>query len=70
VGRDERLKIIGKNVRYYRKATGITSFELGFVTGIDRSALCKIERGEINITIETLLIISDNLNIQLRDLMP
>jgi transcriptional regulator with XRE-family HTH domain len=67
---DERLKIIGKNIRYYRKALGITSAELGFITGMDRSALCKIERGEINITIETLLIISDNLNIQIRDLIP
>lgn len=61
---DEQIKTIGRNIRNRRKAIGLTSTELGSMTGIDRSSLCKIERGEVNITIGTLIIISEFLKIE------
>lgn len=45
---------VGKRIRLYRKARKLTQEELGEQLRIDQSYLGRIERGEVNITIETL----------------
>ncbi|CAN7201612.1 helix-turn-helix transcriptional regulator [Paenibacillus sp. LjRoot153] len=55
--------IVGKKVRFYRKAAKLSQEELGALLNIDQSYLGKIERGEINITLETIQKISEVLNI-------
>ncbi|WP_340015782.1 helix-turn-helix transcriptional regulator [Paenibacillus sp. FSL K6-1318] len=54
---------VGKKIRLYRKAKKLTQEELGEQLRIDYSYLGRIERGEVNITIETLDKIANSLNI-------
>jgi len=54
---------VGKKIRYYRKAIQYTQEELGHILKIDQSYLGRIERGEINITLETLYKISEALQV-------
>ena len=54
---------VGKKVRFYRKAAQLSQEELGALLNIDQSYLGKIERGEVNITLETIQKISEVLNI-------
>ncbi|MCP1136290.1 helix-turn-helix domain-containing protein [Paenibacillus polysaccharolyticus] len=54
---------VGKKIRLYRKARKLTQEELGELLQIDYSYLGRIERGEVNITIETLNKIANALNI-------
>ncbi|PKQ89362.1 transcriptional regulator [Paenibacillus sp. BGI2013] len=54
---------VGKKIRLYRKARKLTQEELGERLQIDYSYLGKIERGEVNITIEALNKIAIALNI-------
>lgn len=54
---------VGKKIRIYRKANNYTQEELGEILRIDQSYLGRIERGEINVTLETLFKIADALKI-------
>lgn len=60
----------GKNVRNIRKAKGIAQEKLALLTGIDRSYVGRIERGEVNITLEKVYIIAGVLGCNLNDLLP
>lgn len=60
----------GKNVRRTRKAKGIAQERLALLTGIDRSYVGRIERGEVNITLEKAYIISATLECELSELLP
>ncbi|MDQ0049251.1 transcriptional regulator with XRE-family HTH domain [Paenibacillus polymyxa] len=55
---------VGKKIRLYRKAMKLTQEELGEQLQIDQSYLGRIERGEINITLETLAKISKALHVR------
>ena len=46
--------MVGQRIRFYRKFIDLTQEQLGERTGIDQSYLGRIERGEINVTLETL----------------
>ncbi|MFB6471260.1 helix-turn-helix domain-containing protein [Paenibacillus glucanolyticus] len=52
---------VGRKIRLYRKARKLTQEELGEMLQIDQSYLGRIERGEVNITLDTLTKISDAL---------
>lgn len=54
---------VGNKVRFYRKLNKFTQEELGEILDIDQSYLGRIERGEINITLETLTKIAEALQI-------
>jgi transcriptional regulator with XRE-family HTH domain len=43
------LRVIGNNVRNYRKKLGISQEELGELAGLDRTYVGGIERGERNV---------------------
>lgn len=60
----------GKNVRSVRKAKNIAQERLALLTGIDRSYVGRIERGEVNITLEKVYIIAGVLGCELSDLLP
>lgn len=46
----EILKLIGKNIRYYRRKTGLSQEGLAEVTGLHRTYIGGVERGERNIS--------------------
>ena len=43
---EERLKLWGQNVRYARKATGMTQIEFAEAVGVRQSSTCRWENGD------------------------
>ncbi len=62
------LRLIGSNIRKYRKLAGLSQEALAFETGSERSYMGAVERGEKRASIFTLYKISKALNIQISDL--
>ena len=52
-----------------RLEQGITQEFLALQCGIDRSYLGRIERGEVNLTVEKLYEIASALNVNVKDLL-
>jgi transcriptional regulator with XRE-family HTH domain len=50
-GADEIKRAFGARMRALRKAAGLTQEELAFASGLDRSYLGAIERGEKNVSL-------------------
>lgn len=61
---DEALKRLGAAIRVQRHATGLSQEALADASGIDRSHMGKIERGERNVTLLNLLRIATSLDTQ------
>ena len=61
---------IGHLIRNRRKGLKITQESLALQCGIDRSYKGRIERGEVNITVEKLYEIANTLEVDIRDLLP
>jgi len=61
---------IGTKIRETRKSKSISQEQLALRTAIDRSYLGRIERGEVNITVEKLYQISHTLDIDPKNLLP
>ncbi|MBZ0059576.1 MULTISPECIES: helix-turn-helix domain-containing protein [unclassified Leclercia] len=62
--------LFGRKLRAKRKALGISQEKLALLTEIDRSYVGRIERGEVNITLEKLYQFSEVLQCDVRDLLP
>ena len=61
-------KAVGKRIRIIRKAKGLTQEEVGEKADLNYKFVGKIERGEVNPSIETLFAIANALNIGLAQL--
>ncbi|HLR68862.1 MAG TPA: helix-turn-helix transcriptional regulator [Virgibacillus sp.] len=61
------LKTIGKNIREYRKNKGWSQEAFAFECGLHRTYIGAIERGERNITILNLIVITSKLEVTLND---
>lgn len=59
----------GQNLRAIRKSKGLTQERLAHEAGIDRSYLGKIERGEVNVTLEKIYLIAEHLQCSPKDLL-
>ena len=65
------LKVrFGENLRSVRKANGFSQEQLAFASGLDRSYVGKIERGQINVTLETVNTLAKTLGCSPKDLIP
>lgn len=51
-------KAIGKKIRTERKARNLSQDALALACSIDRSYMGRIERGEVNITVDKLYVIA------------
>ncbi|ENW20293.1 helix-turn-helix domain-containing protein [Acinetobacter haemolyticus] len=60
----------GQLVRKYRKEKNISQEKLALLCSIDRSYMGRIERGEVNITIEKLYDLAKALERDVYDLLP
>ncbi|AYA03424.1 XRE family transcriptional regulator [Acinetobacter sp. WCHAc010034] len=60
----------GQLVRKHRKEKNISQEQLALLCNIDRSYLGRIERGEVNITLEKLYHLAKALETDLSDLLP
>ena len=61
---------IGQLIRKQRTQQGITQESLALQCGIDRSYMGRIERGEVNLTVEKLYEISSALGVSVKELLP
>lgn len=60
---------IEQKIRKKRLSKGLTMMELSYESDIDYRQIGRIERGETNFTIKTLLRICESLNCNLRNLI-
>jgi transcriptional regulator with XRE-family HTH domain len=63
-------KTIGIKIQIVRKSKGIAQEHLAFSSGLDRSYIGKIERGEFNITVKKLYAICKALECEFTDILP
>lgn len=63
-------KKLGERIRNERIKQGISQENLALLTDIDRSYVGRIERGEVNITVEKLYQIADVLKCSPSELLP
>jgi transcriptional regulator with XRE-family HTH domain len=63
-------KVLGKNIRAERKVKGLSQENLALICKVDRSYMGRIERGEVNITIEKLYLIATILECEPATLLP
>ncbi|MDC5608172.1 MULTISPECIES: helix-turn-helix domain-containing protein [unclassified Acinetobacter] len=66
----ELSNVIGQLIRNRRTQRSITQEALALQCGIDRSYMGRIERGEVNITVEKLYEIAVVLEINAKELLP
>jgi transcriptional regulator with XRE-family HTH domain len=60
----------GLNLRQKRKELGISQDKLALLAEIDRSYAGRIERGEVNITLEKAYQLAEVLDCDIRQLLP
>jgi transcriptional regulator with XRE-family HTH domain len=60
---DKLSTIVGNNIKKYRKKLSISQEELADKAGLHRTYIGGIERGERNITLDSLQVIAVALNI-------
>lgn len=66
----ELAVLLGQNIRKFRQEKKISQEKLALMCGLDRSYMGRIERGEVNITVEKLYIIASILEINVKTLLP
>ena len=64
---DKAIKLLGKKVREFRKKQKISQSQLAYEANIPRMQVSRIERGEINTSISTILAIARVLDIQVKE---
>lgn len=60
----------GKNLRAVRQSKGFSQEHLAYAAGIDRSYVGKIERGQVNLSIEKIYLLAKTLGCSPKDLVP
>ncbi|RTE45929.1 XRE family transcriptional regulator [Acinetobacter junii] len=60
----------GQLVRKYRKEKNMSQEQLALLCNMDRSYLGRIERGEVNPTLEKLYELANSLDVNVKDLLP
>lgn len=67
---NDLAKHLGKKIKLARVENDMTQSQLGMQTNIDSSHIGRIERGEVNITVETLYRIANAVERTPGDLLP
>jgi len=69
VDKDKKLVRVGAAVRARRKELGISQEELAAISGVERSNMGKIERGENNLSLLNLARIAEALECRAADIL-
>ncbi|AYF72179.1 helix-turn-helix domain-containing protein [Pseudomonas aeruginosa] len=67
---DKLAKALGERIRMQRKTCRISQDALALACSLDRSYVGRIERGEVNITVEKLYRIAGELACEPSSLLP
>jgi XRE family transcriptional regulator, regulator of sulfur utilization len=62
-------KAVGQNIKAIRSKKGVTQDQLAELAGLNRVHLYRIETGRQSMTLRTLKIIADALDVKMRDLI-
>lgn len=62
-------KLIGDRIRQLRKERGLSQEELGYKSNLHYTHIGAIERGEKNWSIDTLIKVSEGIDVSLSDLL-
>jgi len=63
-------KKLGKKIRQARKAKGLSQDAFALICQVDRSYMGRIERGEVNLTVQKLYQIAESLGCDPVQLLP
>lgn len=66
----ELARALGTKIREQRKAKGLSQDRFALMCGVDRSYMGRIERGEVNITVEKLYQLALTLECDPASLLP
>ena len=62
-------KVVGRNLRAYRMEKGLSQEDFAEVVGVHRTYMGGLERGERNLTLQSLERIAEVLGVEPRELM-
>jgi len=62
-------KILSANIKAYREAEGVSQEAFADLCGLHRTYIGSVERGERNVTLETLQQLSDAMGVSAADLL-
>jgi transcriptional regulator with XRE-family HTH domain len=62
-------KIVGRNIKAARGKKSVTQDQLAELAGLNRAHLYRIETGRQSMTLRTLKIVADALDVKMRDLI-
>lgn len=62
--------VVGKRIAKMRKSKGLSQEKLALQAGIDRSYVGRVERGEVNLTVEKLYNFAEALGCDVKELLP
>ena len=62
-------KVVGRNIKAIRCKKGVTQDQLAELAGLNRVHLYRVETGRQSMTLRTLKIIADALDVKMRDLI-
>lgn len=65
----EEIKFISNKIRELRKEKQMTVQELAYRCDMERFNMSRIESGRTNLTVKTMCIICNALNVNLRDII-
>lgn len=69
--KDDQLKLIGENIRKFRRAKKLSQNELAFrCNDKDWSQISRMERGLVNFSISYLLLVAEVLEVPPKELLP
>ncbi|MHC0037907.1 helix-turn-helix domain-containing protein [Pseudoneobacillus sp. C159] len=64
---DNLVKIVGEQIRIIRKNKELSQEELAEISGLHNTHIGKIERGEMNLTLESLVKVTKALGVSLEE---
>ena len=62
-------KVVGRNLRAYRMEKGLSQEDFAEVVGVHRTYMGGLERGERNLTLQSLERIAEELGVPVRELL-
>jgi transcriptional regulator with XRE-family HTH domain len=69
INRVDINRAVGERIRILRLKKGITQDQLAELTGLNRVHLYRLENGRQSMTLNTLKIIAETLEVRVRDLL-
>lgn len=63
------IKLIAQNIKKIRISKGLSVQEVAYRCDIERSNLSRLEAGKTNMTIKTICLICNALNVEIIDLL-